>query len=351
MSPTVTRTRTLTAPPGEQFPGDPGDGNYYISWADGPGADGRGSIAVGQANSQNKLGVYHNYSTATNERVHTGMLDEAIAADLIPSQSFKLATKDRESIGPLEIVAGDWDAVITGDAEACMARAPWPIWLCFYHEPGGDFTNDTDRTNFRAASRYIVQRYRAEGVTNVMWTQIQEAPWDFRASGRLAGDPTAHWYKFHPDWKGTLSGGGGTVPNASDWHTGEDQVCDIFGLDIYNPLVGGTSNQPYDAIWNDVEARWSDHGFPIENYGGCGIFEMGWSDVITPDPDWVDYAAATLVEQVQHNIKVFTYWNNNNDTPPRYDMAEAGNASDVDGDKYAGWQDIVDGAVLFVPPS
>jgi hypothetical protein len=48
---------------------------------------------------------------------------------------------------------------------------------------------------------------------------------------------------------------------------------------------------------------------------------------------------------------VFTYWNNNNDTPPRYDMAEAGNASDVDGDKYAGWQDIVDGAVLFVPPS
>src|SRR5215207_9001740 len=171
--------------------------------------------------------MYHNYSTGTDGRVSTAMIDEAIAADLIASQSFKLASHSgQEANGPLEILAGDHDAVIDGDADACAARAPWPIILCFFHEPGGNFTTDTLRTNYRAAFRYIVNRYRNRGVTNVCWTQIQEAPYDFRPTPAFPSPPgggrNVDWRKFHPDWKGT------TTNTVADWYTGADQVCDIF---------------------------------------------------------------------------------------------------------------------------
>lgn len=333
---------------GGAWPGDPGDGNYYVGWAAGPGAGGRGTLSVGQSKSSNKISVFHNYSTASNNQVSIPMIDEAIAAGVIASQSFKLASKGNETQGPIDIVNGLWDSTIRQNARDCKARAPWPIILCYYHEPGGNFTTDSMRANYRAAFRYIVGIFRDEGVTNVTWTQIQEAPYDFRPTplpgGSLGGGRNVDWRKFHPDWNG------GTTGTIADWYTGDDQVCDIFGLDIYNPLApNGTSFQPYDRIWRDVQYQWDQTSFPIENYGGCGIFEMGWSDVIDPDPDWVAYAAATLTEQSNHNIKLFTYWDNNNATPPRYDFASGGNASDVDGDKYLGWQDICTGATLWTP--
>lgn len=318
------------------FAGDPGDGNFYVSWADGPG--GSGDISVGNSWSLNKISVFHNYSTAANGQPSTAMIDEAIGHNVIASQSFKL-----NGTNTTGILAGDTDAQITAAAQACIAREPWPIWLCYFHEPAGNFTTDTARANYRAAYRYIVQRFRAEGAgSNINWMPIQEAPWDFRPTAinptPSGGGRNVDWRKYHPDWNG------GTTGTRADWY--DDLVCDTIGLDIYNPLVGGTGFQDYDEIWDDVEWQWEQGAFPVDEYGGVCIMEMGWSDVIDPDPDWNAYAARTLARQQMHNIKCFTWWNNNNDTPRRYDFTAA---SDADGDKLSGWQSLCSAATVWSP--
>ena len=322
-------------PPGEQFPGDPGDGNYYVAWANGPGSGGAGDLSAGNSWSQNKISVYHDYSTTTNQRVSPSQLDGALNNGCIASQSFKLGAYSKA-----QILAGNADADITTSAAACIAREPDPIWLCFHHEPGGDYTTDAARTEYREAYRYIVQRMRNEGVTNVAWMPIQEAPYDYRPSGYSPGGGRGvDFRKFHPDWNG------GTTNTRADFY--DDLMMDIQGLDIYNPLVGGTSFQDYDAIWNSVIAEWDNTNFPIDEYGGIVIMEMGWSDVIDPDPDWLAYSEVVKARQVTHNIKCFTWWNNNNDSPKRYDFNVA---SDANGDKLAGWHNICDDAVVWVAP-
>lgn len=320
------------APAAAKFQGDPGDGNYYIGWANGPG--GSGSLAVGNSWSQNKVSVYHDYSTTTNKRVSGSQLDGAINGNCIASQSFKL-----DGFSKAQILAGAADADITLSANACMARAPWPIWLCFHHEPGGDYTTDAARAEYRAAYRYIVQRFRNEGVTNVSWMPIQEAPYDYRPNGYVPGSGRGVDYrKFHPDWNG------GTTNTRADWY--DDLMMDMQGLDIYNPLVTGTSFQDYDLIWQSVNDQWDATNFPIEEYGGIVIMEMGWSDVINPDPDWVAYSERVKFQQQNQNIKCFVYWNNNNESPRRYDFTPE---SDADGDKLAGWHNICDDAVMWTP--
>lgn len=323
-------------PPTSRFPGDPGDGKYVLGWANGPGPG--APLAVGQSWSKNKISVYHDYSGGTNGRVNGSQLDIAINAGKIASQSIKLGGEN-----PSSVLNGSLDADITVSINACKARAPWPIWLCYFHEPGGNFNTEASATLYRAAFRYIIAKFRAANVTNVCWMPILEAPFDFRnPSYSPGGGRGMTWRRHHPDWKGTNTG------TAADWYTGADKMADVFGLDIYNPLVGGTSFQDYDNIWKSVTDAWTAGGYNPAWHAGVCIMEMGFSDIINPDPDWVAYANRILVQQPLRNIKCFTYWNNNGEVPRRYDFTPA---SDSDGDKLAGWHKIVDGAVVYTPPT
>lgn len=333
----VSKLSATTAAPvvAATFPGDPGNGKYYVSWA------GPQTIATGNSWSNNKISVWHEYSSDTNRRVQASKLDTAINAGCIASQSFKLGFTGAgdEQASAQRIVAGTYDADIDASIATVKARAPHPIWLCYWHEPGGDFTTDAARADYRAAFRYIVGKFKAAGVTNVGWQAIQEAPYDFRpTSFSPGGGRGVDWRKYHPDWKGT------TTNTAADWYTGANKVCDMIGLDIYCPLVGGTSFQDYDLIWKSVSDEWTAKAFPVSQYGGVCIMEMGWSDVITPNPDWLAYSQRVLVQQGLRNIKCFTWWNNNNATPRRYDFTAA---SDADGDKLAGWQNLCAGAAIY----
>lgn len=359
-APALSRTASIPtptvsggAPLSNSFVGAPPYGKFYVSWADGPTTSGHtggpttdhGAISYGQFVCLNKLSVRHGYSSDTNARPASSIMDEAINAGLISSQSFKLGTAGNENAGADTILAGGRDADLDIAISRCLARAPWPIWLTFYHEPGGNWNTTALRTKFRACFRYIVQYFRDNGdPSNVMFQPILEAPYDFRPSNYSPGGGRGiDWRELHPDWNG------GNTHTIADWYTGSDRMCDAFGLDIYNPLVGGTSFQDYSNIWTSLLTEFDADDFPYQDYA-FNVMEMGWSDVITPDPDWLAYRTETLAMQAQFNITNFTYWDINNNTPPRYCLTTP--ASDVNGDKLAGWQDIVEDpdCIVWVEP-
>jgi len=324
-----------------RFPGDPGAGQFYIGVAGGPRqqTDAAGNplsdIDACTSWSQRPTAIYHDYSTATNTRVDTGKLDTAINNNCVASQSFKLS-----SFTPAQIVAGNANADLTISANDCMARAPWPIWLCYYHEPEDNFPSETEAADYRAAYRHIVQHFRNAGVQNVAWLPIYQCPYTFRttALGRPGGGSNRDWRRWHADWNG------GNTLTSADWHS--DRMMDLFGLDIYNPLPGGTSNQDFDTMildtYNDIQADGFGPMPPIV------VPEFGMSDVITPtDPTWnTDYCPDVLAWAQSDDVVGIIYWNHNSDTPPRYDFQAA---SDADGSKLAGWR-VITAAASNYPP-
>ena len=177
------------APAVARFPGDPGATNFYIGWAEPQ------TLITAATWSGKPVSIYHGYSTAANARVQSSKLDIAINNNCVASQSFKLSTWT-----PAQIVTGSADAAIDDSANMCLARDPWPIWLCYYHEPEDNFTTATTATQYRAAYRYIVQRFRDAGVTNVAWMPIYMCPWTFDGSGR-------NWRWWHADWTGRATSG------------------------------------------------------------------------------------------------------------------------------------------------
>ena len=313
---TSTTTTTLPPPTG-RFPGDPGVGRYYVGWCEDDFSGAPQNFEIGQGWTPKPLSVWNSYSTASNARVQAADLDYAINHGAIAAQSFKLSTWT-----PAQIVAGSADAAIDDSANMCLARAPHPIWLCYYHEPEDNFTTATTATSYRAAYRRIVSRFRARGVTNVAWQPIYMCPWTFDGSGR-------DWRWWHPDWTGS----------GNTWH--DDEMMDLLGLDTYNPLPGGTGNRSFasmlDAALNDRNAA----GAPVRP---IVLPEFGMSNVATPTPDWVAWSTLARDYAVANGIVAFCYWNNNDNTPRRYDFTAA---SDPTGNKLAGWHVIANGSVAW----
>lgn len=312
-------SRTSPQPlPAASYPGDPGPSVYYVGWALGPG---NSTVPTAQSNPgwpAGKVSIIHDYSTTTNTRVHASKLDAAISRGMIPSQSFRLNTYT-----PAQIVAGSADADIDASAADCLARAPYPIWLCYYHEPEDNFTTAGAAADYRAAYRYIVTRFRAAGVTNVAWMPIYMCPWTFRnASGR-------DWRWWHADW----NGGNG----AAGWHS--DIMMDLMGLDVYNPMPGGTQNESFASMINEAVNKIAASGAPewdivIPEFG------MSWN-ATNPVPDWVDWATLARNHALANRVKSFTYWDNSTVEPGRYSF---GSTYDPTGNKLDGWNVIVDGA-------
>ena len=160
---------------------------------------------------------------------------------------------------------------------------------------------------------------------------ILQCPWTFRPS--TSGQPGSgrDWRWWHPDWTGT----------GNTWYA--DKVIDMIGLDTYDPLPGGTTNQDFLLMLNDTLDKVEASGNPRYPYV---MPEFGMSNVATPTPNWVNWCTDARDYAKTRNIRCFCYWNNNNDTPRRYDFTAA---SDPTGAKLNGWHVITAAATTYIP--
>ena len=127
------------------------------------------------------------------------------------------------------------------------------------------------------------------------------------------------------------------------WHS--DEMMDLFGLDIYDPLPDpGITHHDFSEMLDTALADRDAAGAPVKP---IVIPEFGMSNVATPTPDWDDYCADVLDRVIEEDIVGIVYWNNNNDSPRRYDFTAA---SDPTGEKLSGWQTIAEASVDYEPP-
>jgi hypothetical protein len=326
--------------PGPRFPGDPGEGRFYVGWDETSSlqhdiagtpfpdtAEGRIFDAGSYWNGR-PLTIYHSYNAGGG--VSTTEFDRAIDHDAMASLTFKLDT-----FTPAQISAGSADATLATSVTACKSRAPYPAWLCYYHEPEDNFTTSGQTDEYRAAFRYIVQYFRDNGVTNVAWYPIFMSPYTFEVvSGR-------DWRWWHPDWNG------GTTNTSADWYRGSAQMMDLLGLDIYNAGISDTDYEDFNTNITTVRNKIASNGFgPMPP---VFIAETGMSADTSPWPagTWVtDYGVDMRNFLLSSGVGV-CYYNGNDDVPPRYDFQPA---SDSDGNKLAGWRVVTAAASNFTPP-
>ena len=294
-----------------KFPGDPGDGKYYLGWAE-PQTYAQGQSWTG---TSPRISVYHTYAGAANPSQTD--CQKSITANSIVSHTFKLSQT------PAQVLAGNADAAIDSFAAYVISKAPWPFWLCYYHEPEDNWTTTTDKINYRAASRRIVQRFRDAGVTNAAWMPILMAPWTFQAgSGR-------DWRTWHPDW------------NGSAWQN--DIMMDLCGLDLYCPLIGSSSYSTFDSMMDQTRTKTEAVGVPQWDYV---LPEFGMYNVVDPHPNWLTYCTDFKAYMKAHRVKAVNYWNNDPGATNKYNFTSD---ADPDGQKLAGWQSIVAGASVWTP--
>lgn len=306
------------------FPGDPGDGNFMIGWAL---ESGTWDLGGGSTNVKTNPGwpgdpvvsFLHDYSG--NEWLNTTRMNNIAnnVGDFFPSMTFKGPSAVQSESGMNAIVAGSYDANIDAMAAACDALWPKPVWMNFFHEPEDNITGAGYQTAYRAAFRYIVLRFRSLGITNVAWMPIYMSPYTFEAgSGR-------DWRVWHPDW------------NGSGWHS--TLVTDFIGIDVYNPLPGGTTSRTFQNMIDVTFAKTKASGVPPWDYV---IPEFGFSDVATPTPDWTSWNTEARDVAISENIKAFTYWDNSNVPVGRYSF---GPTYDPTGEREAGWNVLTDASV------
>lgn len=228
------------------------------------------------------------------------------------------------------IAGGSIDASIAAEA-VWAAGQGYPIYTAFYHEPEDNFPLDADAASYRAAYRRIVQIFRDNGALNVVWIGVAyQTSWSFISSGgQVSRGP---WYKWDPDWKGTTSGAG--RPNASDWYTGTQQVCNIMSFDQYSPTIGGTSFHEFSVDMQPSLDRMVADGRPIIPWI---VPEMG-TKIATgmPADGWTGYFQRALRYMRDHNGCGFVYYNtddnnflNGSDSVARFAGYQAALASEA----------------------
>lgn len=344
--PTINITSTGGFTP--RFPGDPGAGRYYIGW-DQPNPGGV-DIAQGKVYEQNQTAIYHTYSAITNRRVDGAKLDIGIANDCVPSQSFKLgATSSSETASAARILTGAHDADIAASIATVQARAPHPIWLCYWHEPEDFVTTLALGQSYRDAFRYIVQKFRDAGVTNVMWSTILQSPYDFWAPGAGRSDYPAggDWRMFHPDWKGT------NTNTSADWYTGSQKMIDVMGLNVYDPLVShaAATNREFNVLVGDAITKMLSQGWPRTP---IWISEFGVSNIATPTPNWSTWFTSAKSYVLANDIVGISYWDGLQTAAPTSSdqLAYDFNATnDPTGAKLTGFRILCAAATTYPPPN
>lgn len=278
-----------------RFKGDPGPGKVLTGGTVYTGSMG---VADGNAWLDDETGVNHLFKRIyyTNLWSRTTIQNYRNAGKM-PSIAWK-ANADASNIAA--IAGGSIDAAITAEA-VWAASVGYPIYTAFFHEPEDNFTTSAQAANYRAAYRRIVNIFKTNGATNVVWIGVAYmTPWTFEGSGRT-------WWWWDPDWKGTLSGAGGAIPNASDWYTGDQAVCQIMSFDTYTPEIGSSSYHEFfdsmDPALDDMTAA----GRPIIPWI---VPEMG-TKVATPMPGdgWTGFFQRAFRYMRDNNGVGFVYYN------------------------------------------
>jgi hypothetical protein len=319
------------APSEERFPGDPGDGKVLTGGSLFTGTLGEPD---GVADLNDLTGVNHLLSRRFSSNIWSR---SAITSDWnagrIPFPSFKLGPLN-SSTYPAAL-AGGRDADIAAEAQWCVNTFPGYLHTTFFHEPESDHTTAAMSQNFRDMSRRVFDIFQDEGATNVVWSfPVSRGAYSYATGGNSAeGQGGLKWWHFDPDWKGTLSGTGGTRPNASDWWSGGDSVVQLHGMDMYNPWVGGTGWRWFDDEWDTIKNRMISDGREIKPWTipefGTGVTSAYSSPPggVQPDEaDWTEwYQRAFQCMRDEDGVGFMTYHvdgernltNGGNDAPLR----------------------------------
>lgn len=300
------QTATVVEQVTSRFPGDPGPGKLYSGSTVYPGSvtnpppGGDAHLAL-----SNLTGVEHamrrEYST-TASGFSLSQIDSALSKGQLPLHTSKFT-----AYTPVQIVASAADASLLATCNALKdpSRINKAVWPGYWHEPEDDYPTLAAAAEFRAAFRYIVMFFRAQGVPNVAWNAAMfMCDWSFRTD---AGGPGRLWWWWDPDWKGTLSGGGGTRPAAADWYTGSQSVVDMFSFDQYSPSIGSQIYRTYTSNFDTMQTALTLAERPTKPFV---IGEMGTKTYTgIPASTWATHWADAHAYFLQYNVVGVTYYN------------------------------------------
>jgi hypothetical protein len=240
-----------------RFFSDPGAGNFYL----GLSSPSRSPIATHETEMGAPIAMLRCFGTG-NTPPWTAA-DTTIAGGRIPWISWKEGAFTNS-----DIAAGLHDDWIDGIAAQMAARAPWPIWWTYHHEPENDAVTQgaVNTAAYRAAQRRMAQRIKAAGVTNSVFAAVLfMCPFTFTpASGR-------DWRTWYPDWRNATGLGTGQNPDPNDFYLQGDpnSVVDVFGIDFYHNfnIQDGPTLDPMTK-WNNIvgSTTWSTHLQPKTSF-------------------------------------------------------------------------------------
>lgn len=323
---------TTTLPPQSgRFPGDPGQGNFYLDITHDNTVSGgySGQLAGIHARlsayspaKTRRLSLHRMYNTGL--AVNATEFNWALTNNMIPLPSFKAS--------PTSVTSGSQDGALSTIASLFLsAKASGKaVWWTYYHEPEDNFTTSTAAAQVRAAARYIKQFFDDAGCSNCAFVAVlYMAGWTLNpSSGR-------DWRWWWPDWKGTSTGGSSaTNPNPADFYPrgSTDAVVDILGLDSYQydtwypgqalSKWAGTWEGDTLATWRSLITQASGTAYPIcigeTGYyckatgtftSGSGKSGVGWTPSTFYDSDTQAMLNALLPAYLANDVVGVSLWN------------------------------------------
>jgi len=152
-----------------------------------------------------------------------------------------------------EVASGEWDDVIDRRARDVQGLGQ-PILMSFCHEPGGHPTSSGSPSDYVAAWRHIVERFRQDGVTNVAWVWTLTA-YSFRTGTAGEYFPGDEWVS----WVGV----DGYTNIACPWLTtgwtswnGVFGAANAFARDHGLPLIVAEFSLREDPVQPDRKGQW-----------------------------------------------------------------------------------------------
>lgn len=295
-----------------RFPGDPGPNSGKVmsgstiytelnqavglTWLDTNTAGAKG----------HKIGRLYGYprsGSPNNQTLDFAAIDAAHAMGVLPAVSWKFAQWTNA-----QIVAGSANADLVVIANGIKARN-FTIWLAFGHEMLDNYLPGTAAAGWRAACRYIILFLKAQGVTNVaFFGPSLMCDYEYLPGGETARGGMA--YHGDPDWKGTMSGPGGTSLTAADWYTGSQAVIDIWSFDQYSPYVGNLPNyKSFGAQVAQVKARLDSWNRPKKPWFVPEIGTMNSPNYSNWPLHWKGAATSVLETCIANDIIGYCYFN------------------------------------------
>jgi hypothetical protein len=278
-----------------RFFSDPGPGNFYL----GLSSPSRTPLATHETKYGAPVAVLRTFSTSGAPNY--AAIDTIIAGGRIPWTSWK----NPAGISIADIATGAGDAYIDGIAAGLAARAPWPVWWTFYHEPENDApVSGVNAPTYRDAQRRMAQRIKAAGVTNSVFCAVNyQFPFTFgSASGR-------DWRIWYPDWKGTTAAGSTKfLPNPVDFYLDGDpnSVVEVIGLDFYHQFE--IQDLPISPMtkWNDYTGptMWAQRLQPMTQFLGKPYSIGEWSTAAAQDGIVFDPNADGTFTLTEYNAQV-----------------------------------------------